>query len=82
MAKKNSLDYWTNLFRMNNLIYRKNTGNAPNFAKKMGMSRSAVYRHIEDLRSLNAPIEYDSYRQTYFYQEPYSLADEIKKHCC
>jgi predicted DNA-binding transcriptional regulator YafY len=81
MAQKISLDYWKELFRMNNLIDRKSTGNPDRFVQKMEISRSVLYRRIDDLKALNAPIEYDNSRQTYFYSEPFSLLEELKKHC-
>lgn len=81
MSKKINFDYWKKLFRMNNFIDRKSTGNADAFAEKMEMSRSALYRHIDELKALNAPIEYDKYKRHYYYSEPYSLLNEIAKHC-
>jgi len=79
--KKNNLAYWKKLFRMSNFIQRKATGSPERFAKKVELSRTALYRRIDDLKSLNAPISYDKFRETYYFTEPFSLKDEITKYC-
>lgn len=63
------LKYLVRLSRMNELIRRKATGTPEEFASKMNMSRSALMRELSELKNLNAPIQFDHDRQTYYYNE-------------
>ncbi|MEQ9403260.1 MAG: hypothetical protein RIM99_06745 [Cyclobacteriaceae bacterium] len=71
--------YLNRLERMDALIRRKSTGAPEQFAEKMNMSRSALMRNLAELKKLEAPIEYDSYRQTYYYSEEVELNFGFKK---
>lgn len=55
------------------LIKRKATGNYDQFAEKLGISKSVLYKMIEDLKLEGIPIGYDKYRQSFYYQEPGEL---------
>lgn len=55
------------LHRMHTLIARQATGCPLNFAQKLGVSRTALYRYIDALKGLNAPIAYCKDRQCYYY---------------
>lgn len=78
MSKSINLNYWKKLFRIDTLIKRKATGTPIEFAQKMNLSRSGLYRYMEDLKSLDAPVKYSKYRQCYYYeQEDFSLKQKI-----
>lgn len=62
------LKYIERLKRMDDLISRKATGCAKEFAKKLGISKSQLYEDLNDMKDLGAPIEYCSQRKSYIYQ--------------
>ncbi len=61
------LKYIHRFERMHSLIRRKSTGSPEEFAQKMNISRSALMRHLSEIRKLNAPVAYDDFRQSYYY---------------
>lgn len=65
---------------MDELIRRKATDE---FAKKVGLSRSALMKYIKLLKELNALLEYDYNRQCYYYLFPCKLKIEREtRHLC
>lgn len=58
---------------MDDLIRRKATGNAEEFANKLGISRSVLMDHLTELRELGAPIVYDECRSCYCYDGEFTL---------
>ena len=64
------LKYFNQIQAMDNYIRRKATGTPEQFAKKMNLSRSALMEYIKLLKDLNAPIEYDDYKRSYYYIFP------------
>ena len=59
------------ILRMDYLIQHKSTGNATEFARKMGLSRSTLFAYLDYMRNdLNLVILYDRYGQTYHYDGP------------
>ncbi len=76
--------------RMNHmdiLIRTRSTGTPLQFARKIGVSRRALFLWIDQLREdFGFPIEYDKAAQTYYYTKPgrfsfgfYPLADVMLK---
>jgi predicted DNA-binding transcriptional regulator YafY len=61
------LKYLDRIKQMDELIRRKATGSPDEFAEKVGLSRSALMKYIKLLKELNAPLEYDHNRQSYYY---------------
>lgn len=62
--------------RMDTLIQKRGTGNAEEFARKVKISRSSIFRYINDMRTnFDAPIGYCEIRQSYFYENEFSLKD-------
>jgi predicted DNA-binding transcriptional regulator YafY len=66
------------VLRLHDLIKRKATGDPQSFADRMGFSRATLFRHLDGLRSLDAEIDYDKDRQSYFYKNPPNFS-ELKK---
>lgn len=62
------------LKRMDANIQRKSTGNAEQFANKLGVSRASVFRYINDLKNMGADIEYSHDRNSYEYQNPFDFS--------
>ena len=61
------------LQRIANLIKMKATGTPKDLAEKVEVSRSALYRHIDTLKSLGASINYCKHRRTYYFEKDFSL---------
>lgn len=61
------LKYIERLKRMDNLIRRRATGGAEEFADKLGISRSQLLQDLRELRELGAPIQYVPSSNSYCY---------------
>ena len=58
------------LEQMDALIQRKGTGTPEQFAKRLNLTRSTFYRHLEQLSiQKEKKISYCTKRQTYYYDE-------------
>ncbi len=55
--------------RIDQLIRLEATGTPALLADRLGMSKSKLYRLINTMKSLGAPIEYDMFLQSYVYSE-------------
>lgn len=66
-------DHIDRIKRLHLLIRHKSTGSPSELADRMDVSRSTLFRHLDDLRSMGAPIAYEKDRQTYYYEEPFDL---------
>ena len=62
---------------MHQLIQTEKTGNPNMLANRLGISRSTLYRILDELKSYDAPIEYSRKRETFYYSKFY----EFKIHC-
>lgn len=60
------LKYFERYQRMQNLIIQERTGNASEFAKKIGLSRRMLFNYLEELRDAGLVIEYCRRRNTYY----------------
>lgn len=58
---------------MDNMIRHKRSGTPEQFARKIGVSTSQLYKLINELKALGAPIGYCRSRQTYMYLKPVIL---------
>ncbi|MEL6631622.1 MAG: hypothetical protein AAFQ83_09145 [Bacteroidota bacterium] len=61
------LKYKFRFQQMDQLIRMKATGPPKSFALKLSISESHLYRLIEGMRMLGAPIQYSKKKQTYYY---------------
>lgn len=61
------------LERVDQLIRLKSTGRPKNLAERLNVSEATVFRMIETMKELNAPVYYDISRQSYAYSEPTSF---------
>ncbi len=59
--------------RIHNLIRTKSTGSPKELAERLEISRSALFRYMEDLKTLGATIQYCRFRQSYYYEENFVL---------
>ncbi|MFD0999862.1 hypothetical protein ACFQ21_11125 [Ohtaekwangia kribbensis] len=67
------LKYIQRLKRIDDLVSRKATGNAVEFAARLGISRSQLLQDIRELRELGAEIEYCSIQRSYYYKQGYGM---------
>lgn len=58
------------LERMDQLIRLKATGKPKQLSQKLEVSEATIFRLIDIMKELNAPVFYDWSRQSYAYAEP------------
>jgi len=58
------------LERVDQLIRLKATGRPKKLAERLEISEATVFRMIETMKELNAPVYYDLSRQSYAYSQP------------
>lgn len=51
-------------------VRHENTGDPDEFSAKLGISRSAFFNMISELRLIGIDIRYSRKRQTYYYSNP------------
>ena len=61
------LKYIDRLKRMDDLIRRKATGNAEEFAEKLGISTSQLFQDLKEMKELGAPVNYCHVSRSYLY---------------
>ncbi|WP_457617979.1 HTH domain-containing protein [Lutibacter sp.] len=59
------------LQKIDHLLKNECTGTPENFAKKLGVSRSHLYRLIEILKDYGAEISYNRKQQCFYYKKPF-----------
>ena len=55
--------------RIDQFIKMRATGSPDAFASRLGISKTKLYRTIQLMKKLDAPIEYDIAEQSYVYAE-------------
>lgn len=58
-----------NLKKIDELISRKNTGKPAEMAVKLDCSLTTLFTYMSMMRSMGAPIQYNKYKNTYYYEE-------------
>jgi len=61
------------LKRMNRLIKEEKTGDPEEFAQRLKISPSHLYRCIEDMKELGAPVNFSRSRHTYYYEKDFDI---------
>ena len=59
--------------RLDSLIRRKSTGSPAQLAHRLGVSEATIYRYIQELKEMGAPIKYCRERQSYKYESTFEL---------
>lgn len=59
--------------RLHRFIKEAKTGKPEILADRLGISRSSLYKLIEELKSYDAPIDYSRRRETFFYTKCFDL---------
>lgn len=55
--------------RIDQLIRIRGTGTATELAEKLGISRKSVYNLLNEMKDRGAPIKFDQFRGSYYYDE-------------
>ena len=71
------LDNLDRIQRLHALIRRKATGAPHQLAHRLDVSRATVYRYLEELKALGAPLAYCRLRQTYYYENDFDLVFQV-----
>jgi predicted DNA-binding transcriptional regulator YafY len=58
------------LRKIDAMIANRKTGGAANLARLLSVSERTIYKDIQDMKSLGAPIVYNHGRGSYEYTEP------------
>lgn len=61
--------YFERLQTIDHLIRIKGTGTPAALAKRMRISERTLFEFLKMMRELGAPIEYDRYKESYYYSE-------------
>ncbi|WP_439183098.1 hypothetical protein [Carboxylicivirga taeanensis] len=61
------------LKQINELIKSKSTGKPKEFSKKIGISESHLYRCINEIKEMGAPIKFCRKRDSYYYDKPFEI---------
>jgi len=69
----NTLKQIERLRKVHELIKVHKTGTPEFFAEKLHISERQLYNCLEQLKELDAPIQYNRKTQSYFYSEPFDL---------
>jgi biotin operon repressor len=68
-----AIKYLDRLKYINKLIKTGSTGSAKEFARKLNISESHLYRLIKELKDMGAPIEFCRHSNCYCYTEEFDL---------
>ncbi|CAL1520430.1 HTH domain-containing protein [Chitinophaga sp. MM2321] len=61
--------YFDRLQTIDYLIRIKGTGKPAQLAKRLRISERTLYEFLKMMKELGAPIEYDRYKESYYYSE-------------
>jgi len=65
------------LRRLHDLVRLRATGSTPELMEKLKVSKSGLYRQLELLKNLGAPISYDRAEQRYYYTDEFEWQWEV-----
>ena len=65
--------------RMHGLIKFRRTGTPEQFAERLGISNSLLYRILGEMKAMGAPIHFCHQRQSYAYYEPVDFRLEFAR---
>lgn len=69
----------TRLERLNNLIQIKATGSPKQLSDRLNISERSLYEYISLLKEMGAPLHYDRFRETYFYDNGFTFSLRFQK---
>ena len=72
------IKYIDRMKRMDQLIRTKATGPPEEFSRKIGVCKSVLLDHINELKRMDAPIAYDRVRRSYYYVKDVRLIIDFR----
>lgn len=63
---------------LHKLIQQGRTGTPEELAKRLGISTVRLYQIIEELRTMEVPINYSRQRRTYHYTDEYEIVIDVR----
>jgi predicted DNA-binding transcriptional regulator YafY len=60
--------YFYRIGLIDQLIQQESTGNSRQLATTLGISRCTLFKYLNDMKELGAPIEYSRQRKTFYYR--------------
>jgi predicted DNA-binding transcriptional regulator YafY len=67
------IQHLNRLKRIHQLVKLKATGTPHDLARRLEISEPSVYRCLNDLKELGAPVKYCKERQYYIYEQEFDL---------
>ncbi|MEL6656798.1 MAG: HTH domain-containing protein [Bacteroidota bacterium] len=61
------------LYRLHQLIRHRMTGNSRQLAEQLHVSKSTLFRYLNELKSLGAPIAFCNQGRHYYYESDFEL---------
>jgi len=61
--------YFHRIAKIDRLIQQQNTGNSHQLASTLGIARCTLFKYLNDMKELGAPIEYCRQKNTFYYRE-------------
>ena len=65
------------LKRVDYLINRKATGTSDQLATRLNISRRSVFRLLDELKAIDAPVQFSKHYQSYVYKEEFDFNTKI-----
>ena len=69
------------LRKMHKLIELSHTGSPERFAKRLGISERRLYKLIEEMKDIGAPIDYSRKTETYYYTKAIQVSIACSFRC-
>lgn len=61
--------YFYRISIIDRLIQQECTGNPDQLAHRLGLARSTLFKYLNNMKELGAPIAYNRQRKTFYYRE-------------
>jgi predicted DNA-binding transcriptional regulator YafY len=71
--------YFDRLQSIDRLIRKKGTGTPQQFARRLQISERSLFKYLELMKDLDAPIKYSNKKQSYYYEEEGGFEINFKK---
>lgn len=68
-----TIDALDRLKRINEMIKLESTGNPKEFSKQLGLSESHLYRCLNEIKDMGAPVKYSKRKNSYYYSKPFEI---------
>ncbi len=73
------LQYLQRMDYLIHLIKQERTGHAKELAQKLGISRSTLFRYLDELRDYGALIKFSTRKKTFYFEEDFDFISCLLK---